>query len=69
MREDCDLKAYSLSEIVNMKIHGRTTGCLSPLTLFWTGSGVEFNARGSELWVEVETDYDVYEPWITILIN
>jgi hypothetical protein len=69
MREDCDLKAYSLSEIVNMKIHGRTTGNLSPLTLFWTGSGVEFNARGAELWIEIETDYDVYEPWISILID
>ncbi|NMA32961.1 MAG: GDSL family lipase, partial [Clostridiaceae bacterium] len=69
MKENSDLKEYPLPRIRNMKVHGRTTGCLSPLTLFWTGSGVEFNARGSELWVEVETDYDVYEPWITILIN
>lgn len=69
MGENSKLKTYSLAEVGNMKVHGRTTRCLSPLTLFWTGSGVEFNARGSELWVEVETDYDVYEPWITILIN
>jgi hypothetical protein len=69
MNENSNLKVYSLPEIGNMKIHGRTTGCLSPLTLFWTGSGIEFNAKGSELWIEVETDYDVYEPWISVLIN
>ncbi|HOJ79822.1 MAG TPA: GDSL-type esterase/lipase family protein [Clostridiales bacterium] len=69
MKENSNLKIYSLSDIRNMKVHGRMTGRLSPLTLFWTGSGVEFNVKGSELWIEVETDYDVYEPWISILIN
>ncbi|RUS49004.1 SGNH/GDSL hydrolase family protein [Cohnella sp. AR92] len=60
---------YELSEIENVKIHGRTAGGRSPLALFWTGSAVEFNARGSELWIEIEGDYDQYEPWISILIN
>lgn len=64
-----DLKVYSLSEIENIRIHGRTCGCLSPLTLFWTGSGIELNACGSELWIEVEVDYNSYEPWISVLIN
>lgn len=63
------LRLYSLNEINKIKIHGRTTECLSPLTLFWTGSAVEFNAKGSELWIEVEVDYDVYEPWINVVIN
>ncbi len=63
------LKRQALNEVENMKVHGRTTGCLSPLTLFWTGSALEFNARGSELWIEVEVDYEVYEPWIGIVIN
>lgn len=63
------LEIRPLSEIKNMKVHGRTTGRLSPLTLFWTGSAVEFNVKGSELWVEVEADYDTYEPWISVLIN
>ena len=44
MKENSDLKEYPLPRIRNMKVHGRTTGGLSPLTLFWTGSGVEFNA-------------------------
>lgn len=69
MRENKKLKVYTLSDIENLKVHGRTTGCLSPLTAFWTGSGIELNVKGSELWIEVEVDYDMYEPWISIVIN
>lgn len=63
------LEVYPLSDIDYLKVHGRTTGNLSPLTLFWTGSAIEFNVKGSELWIEVEVDYDHYEPWISVLIN
>lgn len=69
MKENENLKGYALSEMDHLKVHGRTTGCLSPLTLFWTGSAIELNAQGSELWIEVEADYDFYEPWISIMIN
>ncbi len=69
MKENYKLKVHKLSEIINLKVHGRTTGNLSPLTLFWTGSGIELNAKGSELWIQVEVDYDIYEPWISIAIN
>ena len=60
---------YELSELANLKVHGRTTGCLSPLTLFWTASGIELNIKASELWVELEADYAAHEPWISIIIN
>lgn len=69
MKENERLKVYKLSDINNLKIHGRTTGCLEPLTLFWTGSAIELNAKGSELWIEVESDYDIFEQWISIVIN
>lgn len=69
MRENEKLKIQKLCDIDNLKVHGRTTGCLSPLTLFWTGSAIELNARGTELWIEVEIDYDICEPWISIVIN
>jgi lysophospholipase L1-like esterase len=69
MNEEKQLQTHALNEIEYIKVHGRTTGQLSPLTLFWTGSAVELNAKGSELWVEVEAGYDVYEPWIGIVIN
>ncbi|MGB4660412.1 MAG: GDSL family lipase, partial [Mobilitalea sp.] len=66
MKENIKLELHTLSDIKNLKVHGRTTGNLSPLTLFWTGSALELNAKGSELWIEVESDYDMYEPWIHI---
>lgn len=69
MKENQNLKVIPLSQIENLKVHGRTTGELSPLTLFWTGSMLELNVNGSELWVEVEADYDVFEPWISIQVN
>lgn len=69
MNNNQDLIVHTLSELDHLKVHGRTTGSLSPLTLFWTGSAVEFNVRGSELWIEVEVDYDTYEPWISVVIN
>lgn len=69
MKENDNLMEYSLSEIQYLKVHGRTTDKLNPLTLFWTGSFLELNAKGSELWVEVDVDYEDYEPWISILIN
>lgn len=52
-----------------MKVYGRTTKCRNPLTLFWTGSGIELNAKGSELWLELYADYDHCEPWFSIIIN
>jgi lysophospholipase L1-like esterase len=69
MKRNENLKVYALYDIENLKVHGRTAGCPSPLPLFWTGSGIELNAKGSELWIEVEVDYDIYEPWISIMIN
>ncbi|MGO4951830.1 GDSL-type esterase/lipase family protein [Paenibacillus sp. DRB1-1] len=63
------LKTYPLTKAKHVKVHGRTTQTRTPLTLFWTGSGIELNIKGSELWIEIEADYQVYEPWISIVIN
>ncbi|MDF2587467.1 MAG: GDSL-like lipase/acylhydrolase family [Anaerocolumna sp.] len=69
MKENKNLKIQFLSEIKHLRVHGRTNENLNPLALFWTGSGIELNAKGTELWIEVESDYDNYEPWISILVN
>jgi lysophospholipase L1-like esterase len=63
------MKEYKPEEIKYLKIHGRTAGGTASLPLFWTGSGIELNVKGSELWIEVEVDYGLYEPWIGVLIN
>lgn len=64
-----DLREYALSDVQNLKIHGRTTGCLSPLSLFWTGSGIELNVGATQLWIEIESGYDAHEPWIAIVVD
>ncbi|SEU09798.1 SGNH/GDSL hydrolase family protein [Paenibacillus sp. NFR01] len=69
MKEKNNLHTYSLPELPHLKIHGRTTPNRSPLTLFWTGSALELNVQATELWVEIEADYEMYEPWISIVIN
>lgn len=65
------LTSYRISEIgeANCRIWGRYNGKLDPLVLFWTGSGIELNVQASELWVEVETDYDYFEQWMSVLVN
>lgn len=64
-----NLKDYKISAIENIKIYGRNTFNENSIALFWTGSGFEANVRGSELWMDIETDYEIYEQWISIEIN
>ncbi len=66
-----EIKRYSLSEIgeAGCRVWGRYSGRREPLALFWTGSGIELNVRASELWVELEVDYDCHEQWLSVLIN
>ena len=59
----------AVGEINEIKIHGRTTDRRDPLTLFWTASGFEVNVTGSELWVEVESTYEIFEPWFSYTVN
>ena len=60
---------YKLDEIENLIIHGRRTDNLDPLTLFWTASGIEFNAKACEVRMRYTADYDLFEPWIDVIIN
>ena len=62
-------KFYDISDIKNKFIMGRTFPEKSPLPLFFQNSGVELNCDGSELWIDVETDHDINEPWIAYEIN
>lgn len=69
MTPNDNLKTYSLKEMQNYKIHGRTDESQYPLPLFFNGSGIEVNATGSELWIDVEVDCDTHEPWIWTALN
>ena len=64
-----ELKKWKLNEIEHYKVHGRTIPGVCPLPLFFNGSAVEVNVSGSELWIDLEVSYTVFEPWITCEIN
>ncbi len=44
-----NLKTYSLKEMEHYKIYGRTDETQDLLPLFYNGSGIEVNVKGSEL--------------------
>lgn len=64
-----NVKTYSLKETEHYKIHGRTDETQDPLPLFFNGSGVEVNVTGTELWIDVDVNYGVHEPWIWTALN
>ena len=64
-----NLKTYSLKETAHYKIYGRTDESQYPLPLFFNGSGIEVTVTGSELWIDLEVDYEVHEPWIWTALN
>lgn len=61
-------KTVSVAAFPQVRVLGRTTGT-DVVNLFWTGSGIEFIYTGSELQVEVNADYDAYEPWLAVELN
>ncbi len=63
------MKQYLYDEIPHMRVIGRTNRKVSPLTLFWGGSGIELRARATELWIRYHADFRFYEPWIDILVD
>ena len=60
-----NLTISPLSTLPQVRMLGRCAGT-DPLTLFWTGSGIELLFTGSELWVELNADYDTMEPWVSV---
>lgn len=63
------LKTYPLTEVEYYKIYGRTDESQYPLPLFFNGSGIEINVTGSELWIDIDVNYDAFEPWIFTKLN
>ena len=69
MTPNNNLKTYTLEDMKYYKVYGRCGEQLYPLPLFSNGSGIEVNVTGSELWIDLEVDYDFYEPWIFTRLN
>ena len=63
------LKEYKIKEIEYCRIHGRTDLSQPAVPLFWNGSGIELNVSGSELWLDIEVDFELFEPWVSVELN
>lgn len=65
------MNTYKIKEIDKDKriCWGRHAWKEEALVLFWTASGLELSAKASSMQVIIETDYDVCEQWVSILIN
>lgn len=64
-----ELKFYGINHIKDIKLYGRNGITKSGAALFWTGSGFEADIMASELWMDVDIDYNLYEQWISVEIN
>ncbi|MGN1148418.1 MAG: SGNH/GDSL hydrolase family protein [Lachnospiraceae bacterium] len=69
MNPNANLKTYTLREVPHYKVHGRTDLTQFPLPLFWNGSAIEVNVTGTELWIDIDVDFDNYEPWVGSAID
>lgn len=69
MNPNTNLKTYTLKEMPHYKVHGRTDLTQYPLPLFFTGSAIEVNVTGTELWIDVEVDFNNFEPWVGSTID
>ncbi len=61
-----------MHDIPHLKVLGRVppfSNGTGSLHTFWTGSGFECAVKACELWVEIESDYTVYESWVSVFIN
>lgn len=69
------MKNFSAKDIAaspensRIKIMGRTAQSDDGIDFFWSASGFELNAKGSELWAQIQSDYDKFEVWISVWLN
>lgn len=63
------MREIELKDIKNIHYYGRIGTKKYPYPMFGTASGIELQVKAKELWIEFESDYEKYEPWVSILID
>jgi hypothetical protein len=59
------LTEYDPLTLPNLRVLGRTGK--DAINFYWTGSGIELDLYGTELWIQVDVDWKWFEPWIAVL--
>ena len=69
-RKDKKVKTIPvIPETENLRLLGRMDETQRPLCLDWTGSGLEVNFRGSDLWAELEAPEKAPVFWMIVLAD
>ena len=66
------MRKYIISKLISenkVRVLGRNDGETDTLTLYWHGSGLEFNIQATNLMLLTESDYSIYEEWIGVWID
>ncbi|MBR5646087.1 MAG: hypothetical protein IKX23_05555 [Treponema sp.] len=66
------MKSYKLNEIEYKRILGRniiSADRYETVNLYWGASCVEVCVKASEIWVNLSSDYDVFEIWACVEVN
>ena len=64
------MKEYYLKDLTNeVRVLGRHLPAEEGAVCFWSGSGLELNVKAADLYLNIEGDYETYEPWITWSVN
>ncbi len=58
-----------VSEIEGLKVLGRCGMREEAISCFWTASGIAFDVRASQLWLELRASYEIYDLWLDIEID
>ena len=70
MNGGCFMNAIPVSsDNPNLRILGRLDRSRTPLALDWTGSGIEVQFRGSDLWAELEAPVMSPVMWVAVLAD
>lgn len=62
-------KVFKLDNSDNFAVFGRTSILKEGTVLFWTGSGIEFNIKASELYIYIECGYGERELMLDIILD
>ena len=60
---------YRIKDIPELVFHGRNGEYHNSVALFWSCSGIEMNWKGKDLFLDVESDYNLFEQWVSVVLN
>ena len=65
-----NLSVFTPKELFDtIHVYGRTATYKESLVLFWTASGFAVETSAGEVWAELESDFFLYEPWVSVWVD